>query len=125
MFYAMMREALYLVESGVADIETVDRSFRNDMGWWGTIAGPFRWMDLTGVPAYETVSKGLFPKLCNAKNVSKVMRKVVASGATGISNTKGFYKYSKAGAKEWERVWRDFTYDIAALTEKYERRVKL
>ena len=124
MFYAMMREALYLVESGVADLETVDRSFRNDIGWWATIAGPFRWMDLTGIPGYATVAEGLFPKLCNARTVSKVMRQAVASGANGISNAKGFYNYSKAGAGRWGRAWVDFTYDIAALQEKYERRVK-
>jgi 3-hydroxybutyryl-CoA dehydrogenase len=125
MMYAMMREAFYLVESGVADLETVDRSFRNDIGWWATIAGPFRWMDLTGIPAYETVAKGLFPKLCNTKSVSKVIGDVVASGANGISNAKGFYKYSRTGAKQWERAWVDFTYDVAALVGKYERRVKL
>jgi 3-hydroxybutyryl-CoA dehydrogenase len=124
MMYAMMREAFYLVESGVADLETVDRSFRNDIGWWATIAGPFRWMDLTGIPAYATVAEGLFPKLCNARSVSKVIGDVVASGAKGISNAKGFYKYSKPSAAKWERAWVDFTYDIAALVRKYERRVK-
>jgi 3-hydroxybutyryl-CoA dehydrogenase len=125
MMYAMMREAFYLVESGVADLETVDRSFRNDIGWWATIAGPFRWMDLTGIPAYATVAKGLFPKLCNARSVSKVIGEVVARGANGISNANGFYRYSRAGAGKWQRAWVDFTYDVAALVRKYERRVKL
>ncbi len=125
MMYAMMREAFHLVESGVADLETVDRSFRNDIGWWATIAGPFRWMDLTGIPAYAAVAEGLFPKLSNAKSVPKLMRDVVGSGAKGISNTKGFYKYSKPSARTWERVWVDFTYDLAALVNKYERQVKL
>lgn len=125
MMYAMMREAFYLVESGVADLETVDRSFRNDIGWWATIAGPFRWMDLTGIPAYATVGEGLFPKLCNARKVSKVIRDVVARGGNGVSNAKGFYKYSKGSAGEWQRAWVDFTYDIAALVRKYEGRVKL
>jgi len=124
MMYAMLREALYLVESGVADLETVDRSFRNDIGWWAAIAGPFRWMDLTGIPAYDTVAQGLFPKLSNAKTVSKLMREVVDSGAQGISNTKGFYKYSKSSARCWKRAWVDFTYDIAALVAKYQQRVK-
>jgi len=125
MMYAMIREAFYLVESGVADLETVDRSFRNDIGWWATLAGPFRWMDLTGIPAYAAVAEGLFPKLCNAKSVPNSMREVVDSGALGISNAKGFYKYSKPGARRWGRAWVDFTYDIAALTAKYQQRVKL
>jgi 3-hydroxybutyryl-CoA dehydrogenase len=40
--YAMMREAFYLVENGYATVEDVDRSVRNDMGYWITMAGPFR-----------------------------------------------------------------------------------
>ncbi len=125
MMYAMLREAFYLVESGVADLETVDRSFRNDMGWWATLAGPFRWMDLTGIPPYAAVMEGLLPELCEQKTVPKLMQEVVRSGAQGISNCKGFYKYNRTTAKDWEKAWVDFTYDIRKLVEKYERRVKL
>ena len=56
--YAMLREAFYLVENGYATIEDVDRSVRNDMGYWITMAGPFRYMDLTGIPAYAAVMRG-------------------------------------------------------------------
>ena len=48
--YAMMCEAFYLVENGYATVEDVDRSLRNDLGFWITFAGPFRFMDLTGIP---------------------------------------------------------------------------
>ena len=120
MMYAMLREACYLVESGVADVETVDRSFRNDMGWWALLAGPFRWMDLTGIPAYVLVAEDLLPQLCEKKEVPKIMRDMVASGATGIGNAKGFYRYNKASAKRWEKAWVDFTYDMRKLAEKYD-----
>jgi 3-hydroxyacyl-CoA dehydrogenase len=124
MMYAMMREACYLLEAGVADMETIDRSFRNDIGWWATIAGPFRWMDLTGIPAYATVMQDLFPQLANTTELPKVMRETVDKGAEGISNARGFYKYTRASARKWERAWVDFTYDIRRLVDKYERRVK-
>jgi 3-hydroxybutyryl-CoA dehydrogenase len=125
MMYAMMREACYLVEAGIADIETVDRSFRNDMGWWATLFGPFRWMDLTGLPDYAVVMQDLFPELSNAASVPKVMQDIVASGAEGTPNGRGFYKYTKAEASNWEKAWVDLSYDIKALVEKYEKRVKL
>ena len=124
LMYAMMREACHLVETGVADVETVDRSFRNDIGWWAALAGPFRWMDLTGIPLYATVMEGLFPELSDNKSLPKLMKDTVAGGAEGISNKKGFYNYSEAGAREWEKAWIDFTYDIRKLVEKYEKRVK-
>ncbi|MBI3684495.1 MAG: 3-hydroxyacyl-CoA dehydrogenase family protein [Acidobacteria bacterium] len=123
MMYAMLREACYLVEAGIADIETVDRSYRNDMGWWSTLAGPFRWMDLTGIPAYAAVMEGLLPRLCDTKSVPKLMRDMVASGGKGISSCRGFYKYTRAGARTWEKAWIDFTYDIRKLVEKYDKRV--
>ena len=124
MMYAMIREACYLVESGVADIETVDSSFRNDIGWWATFAGPFRWMDLTGIPAYAAVMEGLLPELSNSDTVPKFVGDLVGRGANGISNAKGFYRYSKPAAKEWARAWVDFTYDIRNLAEKYRRRME-
>ena len=67
--YAMYREAFWLLENGVADVETIDRSFRNAICVWANIAGPFRWMDLTGVPAYAAVMKRLFPQLSTATEV--------------------------------------------------------
>jgi 3-hydroxyacyl-CoA dehydrogenase len=115
-------EAFHLVEAGIADIETVDRSFRNDMGWWALLAGPFRWMDLTGIPAYGAVREGLLPKLCKAKQVPKLMRDTVASGAKGIANAKGFYPYTKKSARRWEKDWVEFTYDMRKLADKYAKR---
>jgi 3-hydroxybutyryl-CoA dehydrogenase len=120
MMYAMMREAFHLVESGIADLETVDRSFRNDIGWWATLAGPFRWMDLTGIPAYRDVMEGLLPELSQSTAIPKLMEKTVKRGARGISNAKGFYTYSKASARKWEKAWVEFTYDVKKLAEKYQ-----
>ncbi|HTE29000.1 MAG TPA: 3-hydroxyacyl-CoA dehydrogenase family protein, partial [Chryseolinea sp.] len=51
LMYAMYREAFSLVENGYASIEDVDRACRNNAGYWMTLVGVFRWMDLTGVAA--------------------------------------------------------------------------
>ncbi|MBN2287872.1 MAG: 3-hydroxyacyl-CoA dehydrogenase family protein [Candidatus Glassbacteria bacterium] len=124
LMYAMMREACHLVEIGLADVATVDRSFRNDIGWWAPFAGPFRWMDLTGIPLYAVIMEDLFPELCSDKSLPALMKEVVAGGAHGITNAKGFYKYTRKSAQEWEKVWEDFTYDIRGLVGKYGKRVK-
>jgi len=39
--YSMLREAFHLVDSGYATVADVDRSMRNDLGYWITFAGPF------------------------------------------------------------------------------------
>ncbi len=109
--YAMFREAFWLLENGVADVETIDTSFRNALSVWANIAGPFRWMDLTGIPAYAAVMKRLWPKLSCATEVPKPMQELLDRGAKGISNGKGFYDYTPEQAKQWqqrltENVWR-------------------
>jgi 3-hydroxybutyryl-CoA dehydrogenase len=55
LMYALYREAFYLVENGYATVEDVDRRVSKCSGYWMTLVGPFRWMDLTGVPAYHAV----------------------------------------------------------------------
>lgn len=117
--YAMLRESFNLVENGYATIEDVDRSLRNDLGYWITFAGPFRFMDLTGIPAYLTVMKDLFPELSNSTETPKLMEDLVASGAKGVQNAQGFYSYTPESANEWEEKFIDFSYDIRKLAQKY------
>jgi 3-hydroxybutyryl-CoA dehydrogenase len=117
--YALLREAFYLVENGYATPADVDRSLRNDLGYWITFAGPFRFMDLTGVPAYERVMRDLLPELDRSTEVPPLMKKVVSSGALGVSNAKGFYKYTPEQARRWEELFLKFSYEIRALAHKY------
>ena len=117
--YAMLREAFHLVESGVASIADVDRSLRNDLGYWITFAGPFRFMDLTGIPAYCAVMRDLLPDLDCSTQVPPLIARLVVSGAQGVANAKGFYNYSPAEAKRWEKRFLKFSYDVRALARKY------
>lgn len=119
LMYALLREAFYLVEAGYATPADVDRSMRNDLGWWITFAGPFRFMDLTGIPAYGAVMKDLFPELDCSKEVPALMRKVVESGARGVQNAKGFYEYTPEQAERWEKLFLKYSYEIRALAMKY------
>ena len=121
--YAMLREAFHLVEKGYATMEDVDRSLRNDLGYWITFAGPFRFMDLTGIPAYQTVMKDLFPDLDNSTATPPLMEKKVSDGALGVRNAKGFYPYTPESAEHWERTFIEFSYDIRKLAEKYAKKI--
>lgn len=119
LMYAMMREALHLLENGYADVESIDRSFRNDIGWWATIAGPFRLMDLTGLPAYVAVMKDLFPELANTAELPGTMKRLETEGANGVFNGRGFYKYTVEEAAAWQKTWADFSWDIRQLADKH------
>jgi 3-hydroxybutyryl-CoA dehydrogenase len=117
--YAMFREACHLVDSGVCTVEDVDRSLRNDVGWWMPFAGPFRYMDLMGVEAYFRVMQSLLPDLCTSGEVPSLIRNVVESGGRGVSNGRGFYQYTAAEAQQWQERFTSFNYKIRRLTSEY------
>jgi 3-hydroxybutyryl-CoA dehydrogenase len=119
LMYAMYREALHLVETGYASVEDVDRACRNNAGYWMTLVGVFRWMDLTGVAAYHTVMKDLFPTLYNGTEVPELIDKIVREGGKGVTNAHGFYSYTPEEARLWEETFTEFSYDIRNLALKY------
>jgi 3-hydroxybutyryl-CoA dehydrogenase len=119
LMYAMYREACSLVENGYATIEDVDRACRNNGGYWMTLVGVFRWMDLTGVPAYHTVMKDLLPTLNNQAEIPKLIDDVVKAGGKGVINAKGFYNYTLEEAQMWKKTFEEFSYEIRRLALKY------
>ena len=117
--YALYREAFNLVENGYATVEDVDRACRNNAGYWMTLVGVFRWMDLTGVPAYHTVMKDLFPTLSNQTEVPTLIDDIVKAGGKGVLNAQGFYDYTPEEARLWQETYEEFSYDIRRLALKY------
>jgi 3-hydroxybutyryl-CoA dehydrogenase len=119
LMYAMYREAFNLVEGGYASVEDVDRTCRNTAGYWMTLVGVFRWMDLTGVAAYHNVMKDLFPTLSNKTEVPKLIDDIVKAGGKGVANAHGFYEYTPEEAKLWEKTYTEFSYEIRKLALRY------
>lgn len=113
--YAIFREAFYLLESGIADVPTIDSAFRNVIGIWASTCGPFRWMDLTGLGAYAAVMKRLLPTLSNASDVPPRLQHLVDSGATGTQNGRGFYTYTPEEAARWEQFILDQVWSLRKM----------
>jgi 3-hydroxybutyryl-CoA dehydrogenase len=119
LMYAMYREAFYLVENGYASMEDLDRACRNDAGVWLAFCGPFRYMDLTGLQAYYHVMKDLFPELDNRTTVPEFVERIAREGGNGISNGRGFYRYTPEEAKAWEEAFEAFSFDMERLKEEH------
>jgi 3-hydroxybutyryl-CoA dehydrogenase len=118
--YAMYREALNLLESGVADVATIDRSMRNALGLWATLCGPFRWMDLTGGPElYFKAMEPVVPTLSKADAPTAHMRQLAESGARGILNGRGFYNYTPEEARRWEELYRQHAWRVTQMQNEY------
>jgi len=116
--YAIYREAFWLLENDVADVETIDRAFVNAISVWANFAGPFRWMDLTGLPAYAQVMSRLFPELSCEQETPRSIQQLVDKGAKGIENGHGFYEYTHDQASQWQVKWRENVQLLRQLNEE-------
>ncbi len=118
--YALYREALNLLEMGVADAPTIDRACRNALGLWATLCGPFRWMDLTGGPAlYARAMRGVLPTLSTTPELPATMAALEAAGAQGTAGGQGFYEYAEEDARRWEALLRDHAWTVRRLLDSY------
>ena len=111
--------AMVLKESSYASIENFDHACRNNTGYLMTLVGVFRWMDLTGVPAYHTLMKDLLPTLNNNPAVPQLIDNIVREDGRGVANAKGFCNYTPKEAKLWEETFTEFSYEIRKLALKY------
>ncbi|MFA7471814.1 MAG: 3-hydroxyacyl-CoA dehydrogenase NAD-binding domain-containing protein [Spirosomataceae bacterium] len=116
---ALTREALFLVRSGYADFEDIDRNCRNDAGYYLPFTGNMRYMDLMGTSAYGIVMKDLNPSLSKQQALDDETIKLAQSYPLGMRSGKGFFEYSPEEVEEWERKMETFSYQIHHLMKKY------
>ncbi|RYZ63066.1 MAG: 3-hydroxyacyl-CoA dehydrogenase family protein [Chitinophagaceae bacterium] len=116
---ALIREASYLVENGYASVEDIDRACRNDAGYYLPFAGNFRYMDLMGTYAYGMVMKDLNPDLSTETSLPGFFKAIVEEGALGIENGRGFYSYTQDEAAYWRNMFREYSYQIEKVIDKY------
>lgn len=119
LFAAMAKEAFYLVENDYATIESIDRSCRNDAGYYMAFAGNFRYMDLMGTAVYGIVMETLNSDLASQKEVGEQFLKLMEEGRSGMVTESGFYKYNRGDDSEWEEITRQFAVKIRELMENY------
>lgn len=90
---AIINEALFLLDTGVASIEDIDSAVINALGH---PLGPFSLMDLTGIDLSYHIAMERYQKTGNAED--KPSPTVVAKyvkGEWGRKTGKGFYEYKK------------------------------
>ena len=77
---ALIREALWMVESGIATPQDVDIGIKGSLGRRWAVAGIFEIFDIAGWDVVEAISSAVMPHLTNASETSPVLKKKVADG---------------------------------------------
>jgi len=93
--FAMLREALYLIESGIATKEAIDTTIKYALGRRLSTTGPFESADLSGLDVIYNISSYLFQDLCNSTEVAPILRESIDEGKLGAKTGSGFYDWTQ------------------------------
>lgn len=92
--YALLRECVDLVESGVISPEDLDTCVRWGIGYKLSVVGPMRLLDMAGLDIYHSVASFLNAELCARKDVSPMVAKETAKGRLGMKSGAGLFDYT-------------------------------
>lgn len=104
--FALQREALYLVEQGIASAQDVDIAVRDGFGRRLAFAGPFEIAEPIGWDLELQIQKHLLPHLAAGATPSPLLVNKVEQKELGIKTGKGFYEWTAESASAWQtRMW--------------------
>ncbi|HSR10517.1 MAG TPA: 3-hydroxyacyl-CoA dehydrogenase NAD-binding domain-containing protein, partial [Thermodesulfobacteriota bacterium] len=92
--HALWREAISLVEKGIAEPEDIDRVVKHGFGLRLSFIGPFETADLAGLDLARDVHDYLLRELDTSSGPSPVLLKKIEEGSLGVKTGKGFYTWT-------------------------------
>lgn len=96
--FAVLREALHLLASGIASADDIDTAMTGGPGLRYALMGPLRTADLGGLDVFHAISSYLFADLSAARKPPPLMTKRVQAKQFGVKTGEGFYDYPPGAA---------------------------
>lgn len=99
--HAILHEAYYLIDEGVATAEEIDRCAREMLAPRMCITGLIEQKDISGLDTHALAQRALVPVLHHGDQPRRALQDLYAAGHLGIKTGKGFYDWS---GKDPDRV---------------------
>jgi 3-hydroxybutyryl-CoA dehydrogenase len=96
---ALAREALSIVQNGIADPEDVDIVIKNSFGRRLAVAGVFEVFDMAGWDMCLAIGSYLMPEIDSSLETLSLLKEKVERGELGIKSGKGFYDWTSESAE--------------------------
>lgn len=92
--HALMREALALIDSGIASADDVDTAVRYSFGFRYAAAGPVLQKEISGWDSMARAAAEIYPSLSNTAVLARCVADNIAAGKTGMKAGAGFRQWS-------------------------------
>jgi 3-hydroxybutyryl-CoA dehydrogenase len=93
--HALWREAISLVEKGIAAPEDIDKVVKYGFGLRLAFLGPLETADLAGLDLVYDIHEYLFPDLENRTGPSALLKTLVDQKTLGVKTRRGFYSWTE------------------------------
>ena len=94
--HALWREAVSIVERGIADAATVDECVKFGFGLRLPVLGPMENVDMVGTDLTLAIHDYIFKHLESSSDPSPLLKEMVRQGNLGFKSGQGFQKWSPA-----------------------------
>lgn len=98
--HAMAREAISLLEEGVASAEDIDEIIRYSIGLRLLFTGPLEQRDINGLDVHHDIASYLYKELENSSEPASMLTDYVKKGKIGLQSGEGFYDWSSKDMAE-------------------------
>lgn len=105
--HALMREALSLVEDGIATPEDIDTAVRYSFGFRYAAVGPMTQKEISGWEGMTLAAELIYPSLSNITAPPPCISNLVKNGKTGINKGEGFRSWSPEEATIMKRNYEE------------------
>jgi 3-hydroxybutyryl-CoA dehydrogenase len=112
--HAILHEAYYLIEAGVASAEDIDHAARRMLAPRMCLNGLIQQKDISGLKIHADAQRSIVPKLFHNATPNPMLQDMVRRGETGLSAGKGFYDWSGCDV---EAVRKQASAQLAKLLE--------
>jgi 3-hydroxybutyryl-CoA dehydrogenase len=92
--HAMMREALSLIDAGIATPADVDLAVRYSFGFRYAAVGPIVQKEISGWDSVCSAAQAIYPSLSNVSEVPACLLDMVQRGHTGMKSGQGFMAWT-------------------------------
>jgi 3-hydroxybutyryl-CoA dehydrogenase len=92
--HALWREAISIMEHGIADAATVDEAIKNSFAIRLPVLGPIENADMVGLDLVLSIHDYVLKHLESSPNPSPLLREKVKRGELGFKTAQGFYTWS-------------------------------
>ena len=98
--HAMFREAIHLIQQGVATPEDIDQVILSSLGPRYSMIGPMEYMDAVGLDLNVAIHSYLLKDLADDKEPQELLLQKYERGEYGAKTGRGFYDWSKKNLEE-------------------------